>query len=273
MSNWPFLGGFTELLTTSRAGSSLSAAFTSGANDAKASWTQLNASLTRDYTGFILQLGQMGQANVTYLVDVAIGGAGTEKVIVENIYLSAGGTSYMGEDFLIPVALPKGGRLAIRGQTSNGSNVTSSAQIHGITAAWPDMPGFSKMEALGADTANSKGTTIDPGGTANTKGAWTQISASTTDDIAGLLLNFGPDGVHAAGRLLIDVAIGASSSEQVILEDYVVTESGSVSRTFMNSASFPAEIPAGTRVSMRAQSDITTTPGRELDVVLQGLVR
>ena len=273
MSNWPFLGGFTELLTTSQGGSSLGANFTCGANDAKASWTELNASLTRDYAGFVLQIGDMGTANQTYLIDIAIGGAGSEKILVENVYVDASGTFYAGDNFDFPIVLPKGARLAIRGQTSNGSNVTVRAQIHGITAAWPDMPGFSKMETIGADTANSKGTSVDPGATANTEGAWTQIIASTTDDIAGLMLNLGSDGTIVSGRLLIDIAIGASLSEQIVVEDYTFAQSAGAERTFRNVAFFPIEIPAGTRIAIRAQSDTNTTPGREFDVVLHGLVR
>ena len=56
---------------------------------------------------------------------------------------------------------------------------------------------------------------------------------------------------------LIDVAIGAASSEQVIVPNIYMPAAQTYQLT-AGKCSFPLHIPAGSRVAVRAQSDIAS---------------
>lgn len=94
---------------------------------------------------------------------------------------------------------------------------------------------------------------------AHTKGAWTELIASTTADADLLLIVCGAasSGVNSAS--LLDIGIGASGSETALCENIAVGG--------MNGGSpFPiiARVPSGSRISARAQSVVTG--GRTLAV-------
>jgi hypothetical protein len=98
--------------------------------------------------------------------------------------------------------------------------------------------------------------TLTSGATANTRGSWVQLISSTAADAYGLWL--WARGVAAAngdGRCLIDVAVGPSGSELIILPDLNFGAAPS-SNTALNRNMFvPIYIPAGSRVAARCQRD------------------
>ena len=65
------------------------------------------------------------------------------------------------------------------------------------------------------------GSTIDAGGTANTKGSYTQMVASTSRDYCALAWCMDSLNVTPANtaNFLVDVAIGGAGSEQVIVSN------------------------------------------------------
>ena len=98
--------------------------------------------------------------------------------------------------------------------------------------------------------------TLTASGTAHTKGSWTQIIASAPFDIGMLWIT--ADDNHAASTntsMLLDIGIGAASSEVVLLPDILAGHSTlSASQGFM----VPIFIPQGTRISGRIQAAITS---------------
>lgn len=98
---------------------------------------------------------------------------------------------------------------------------------------------------------SSGNVSVTAGGTSHTKGAWTEIIASTSTDSTQLILAVA---VHQTGQnsaTLIDLAIGAASSEVAFLENLPC---GSASQNGGWQVPLPVAIPAGSRISARTQS-------------------
>lgn len=104
---------------------------------------------------------------------------------------------------------------------------------------------------------STPGTTITANASIHTKGNYTQIIASTTYDWFGFWLetiNTGSSG--AATDVLLDIAIGASSSEQIIFPDWMAGWGpGAVAGA--KTVFVPIFIPRGTRIAARCQALIT----------------
>jgi hypothetical protein len=87
---------------------------------------------------------------------------------------------------------------------------------------------------------------------ANTKGAWTELIGSTSDNASLIYLNVGAISTATVNTAsLIDIAFGASGSEIPIVENIAV--GGAQPIQFC----FPYKIPSGTRISARMQSVVT----------------
>lgn len=92
--------------------------------------------------------------------------------------------------------------------------------------------------------------------TAHTKGAWAELVASTSADVSRLWVRV--SGVQTSATntaTLLDFAVGASGSEQVIAENIAVGgASGGASFLWFD---VPAQISASSRISCRIQSVVT----------------
>jgi hypothetical protein len=98
--------------------------------------------------------------------------------------------------------------------------------------------------------------------TANVKGPWTQLLASSGEVCHGITLMIGSANTLAstARRKFVDVGIGAAASEIVIIPDL---DCGNVNNWGQATSgpvvfTFPIKIPAGTRISARMQAEATT---------------
>lgn len=105
-----------------------------------------------------------------------------------------------------------------------------------------------RWETIGADTANSRGTSINVAGSANTKGAWTQLIASTAFQAAGIIIRLGKN--TALADILVDIGVGGSGSERVIVENLLITGRDDVAAAYQ----LPVVIPAGSRLTARCQA-------------------
>ena len=100
--------------------------------------------------------------------------------------------------------------------------------------------------------------------TVNTKGAYTQLLASSGFDYDGLLVMFAV--VSTNVRYLIDVAIGAAASEQIIAGDLHASWGNNIPQWFY----IPRSIPAGTRVAARSQASTASAQVRMSVVGVKG---
>jgi hypothetical protein len=120
-----------------------------------------------------------------------------------------------------------------------------------MAGGWPILPEFSNANDQGTVLSVSSGTLVTSSSTAKTKGAYTQLVASTPYDAIGFLLivNVTPitTGVSA---ITVDIAIGPSGSELNILTDFYIPNVG-IQETNDVMIYLPCLIPAGTRISSR----------------------
>lgn len=127
----------------------------------------------------------------------------------------------------------------------------------------PVAPQFTRYESnIPASPASNSGTAVsNPAGAANTKNTtWTELIASTAFDAELVVLTL--SGSNASGSdtsTLLDIGIGASSSESVLIPDLLAGYvAGGTSATGTRTYMFPLGIPAGSRISARTQSVRTT---------------
>jgi hypothetical protein len=242
-----------------------------GTAHVKGSWVELFAATAFDADRMVVSLHTMEEAGVvTALVDLAVGGAGSEVVVVENLLVSAGVQTVGVVD--LPLHIPAGSRVAARAQASTISVSTHvTARIMG--GGWGTPPPAHRVVTYGAVTADSGGTEVDPGGTAHTKGAWAQLAASTTAAHTGLMLGVGHRGNSALRNeeFLVDVGVGAPGSEQIVLADWAVALAAVETLVPQFSPVIPASIPAGSRLAVRAQCNDIDAADRLLDYVLYGV--
>lgn len=117
--------------------------------------------------------------------------------------------------------------------------------------------GFFDEIPLGTEqeTTTTSFTNITPSTTANTKGSYTQLIASTTNptNIVCLNLRANPAQINSK-NWLVDIATGAAASEVVIIPNLDVGVYGQYGVINLQSC-VPLRIPAGTRISARSQSN------------------
>jgi len=138
----------------------------------------------------------------------------------------------------------------------------------------PGAPQFSLYEnnAPGSPSSNLGVAVGNPAGAANTKDtSWTQLIASTAFDAQLVVVTIGSSSAAATDTsTLIDIGIGASTAESVLIPDILaggVNSANNVAGTRHHI--FPLYLPAGSRVSARAQS-VRTTGYTSVSVELWG---
>lgn len=249
---------------------SMGASVTSGAANTKGSYAELLASATYDAQGFFLWMQKAGHSNNDVLVDVAVGAAASETIIVNNL---VGPNVGNGEctQYYIPLPIPAGTRLSARCQAVGASDVSKI----GVTLASGHPLGWSggSVTTYGANTTDSGGVSVDPGGTANTKGAYSELTSSTTYDHRALILAIGEQNnfVRSSSGFRIDLAVGAGGSEQIIIPDILMAQSAGGDNFMPRSFHFRTHIPAGSRIAVRAQCSITDASDRLFDAILYGV--
>jgi len=116
----------------------------------------------------------------------------------------------------------------------------------GFTDAW----GLCNGAAMGALAGGGNTSQTVTAGSANVKGSWAQLIASTASDVCWVIVNI----VYPAATALsiaVDIGIGSAGNEVAIINNIVASNFNvPVAENF----SFPLSIPAGTRVSARCQS-------------------
>lgn len=120
----------------------------------------------------------------------------------------------------------------------------------GSTPLWRNKDWFEDGAAQIKDV--SANVSVAANSSAHTKGAWTQLVASTSADSS--FVYFVVSGVSASATdtaTLLDIGKGASGSETAIASNIAI---GGASSLFI---SFPCKIPSGTRIAARIQSVVT----------------
>lgn len=205
------------------------------------------------------------------LFDVARGTPGSEQVLFSNLPGSNSEDDMRVFHYRFPTELKSDERLSARLQSEFASYkiaVGFRFQAHGF--AHP--PTASRTKTYGAVSATSR-LTVVTAGAANTKVSWVQLTASTSEDIAEIILVAGDEAASGltSAWYLVDVAIGPSGSEKIIIPDIPFTSfaSGSGLNPYLIGP-LPCSIPAGSRIAVRFQS---TATDRNIGFAIIGISR
>lgn len=204
-----------------------------------------------------------------FLIDIAIGAASAEQVIIPNIGWSQARSANSTSSIYFPIRIPVGVRLSATCQDTAGANtIQVSARLHSSTR----LGGLRRVVSYGA--SGSTGTTIDPGGSANTLGSWVQLTAATTAPHCGLIFAWlsNVNSAMTAANWMVNVAIGAGGAEQTIIPNIMISaESTYDGFTQMYSPFIPICIPLGSRIAMQAQCTTTDATDRLLRTIIYGV--
>jgi hypothetical protein len=241
------------------------------AANTKGSWIELVSSSPIDADGFYLQLEALGTSR-DHLVDIGIGAAGSEVVIVPNFQFSTGTGPSGIEEVYIPLPIPAGTRIAARSQATAGSQ-SVGVLLQLVQGELYRAMRCSRATAYGSNTADSGGVVVDPGAVAHTKGSWAEIHSGITNPIRYAILCIGNranTGVGAFTQHLMDFGIGGAGAEVVLLDDQVVMADQTTDRLGPHVFARHVSIPAGTRLAARSQCSNTDATDRLFDLAVIG---
>jgi hypothetical protein len=254
-------------ITSNGLGNTLTAA---GSAHAKGAWAELFASTPEDTRGMFVATSSWSDDG-KHLVDVGVGAAGSEVVAVadmvcsacENVGFVAIGVN--GLNFYLPVGIASGSRVAARTQCS-----VASRQIYRMKLQLVGGTLGGSAYSYGAAGGSSSGVTIDPGGTANVKGSYSEIAAATSaahDWVAVSVSGRANLSPQAAG-FSPDIAAGAGGAEVPIMEHLAHRFHLFSAALCPNCFCVPIDIASGTRLSARGACSITDASDRLTEVGL-----
>lgn len=258
-------GGFTELIINTTVTADAAA-------NTKGAYQQMTSATGRDFDWLMVGFENQSSAR-SHLVDVSVGAASSEQVIVPNMLVSGG--PRMVQWLLIPKSIAAGSRLAARTQCTIGSSQIRLGTFAGVGGLWRP-PNAGNIIALGVNTGTSRGTAVDAGAVLNTYSAWVQLEASTPAAIQALSVQFG-SGTNATPTALgftfgnaVDIGVGGAGSEvPIITMPYVVNSTlhGPLPNLWHS-----VSIPAGSRLAARVRMSTVDATDRVVDVMCHGLV-
>lgn len=225
-------------------------AITSGATaNTKGTYQTLHASTPYDCYGFSLAIVNVFTAGaaINMLVDIAVGAAAAERVIVPNVLAGASGNATQGAYApFFPIFIPKGTRISARSQDSVGSKIVSVAVfLHG--GGVPPWPVFTACENYGAVTATSKGLAHTAGTSAES--TWTNVGSVTGRQIGAILPMIQSDTVAALNALAYAMELGIAST--LLAEYYFSTTTSEAVNSLLPTMPHFCKIPASTQMMIR----------------------
>ena len=211
----------------------------------------------------------------TVLVDVGVGSGPT--VLISNLMVCpshvTNNAREVAQHAYFPVSFPPSELFKMRAQSSMASHPDVYAYVMPMKSGLPCVG--SVVDTYGADTANSRGTTLTASGTDNTYGSWVQLTASS-ERVKAIVLAFGHGqadwSTFTNQWAIVDIGIGAAGSETEIL---TLADLGASSGTQILAQQWYGpyflDIPAGTRISARVRKQYTSASQRTIDVILYGI--
>lgn len=253
-----------------------------GGTNTKGAWTELEDSTPENVVGVQFTLPDIAatlSGAHDALIDIGIGGSGTESVLVPNILWECTANNGSGEQFMsayLPIRIPIGSRISARYQSSVIANYDPGPRV-ALHLIGGSSGGYAHATTYGAQTSDTTGNQIDPGGTADTFGAWDEITASTSRDIEWItalvmgLQNGQPGNITRA----FQIGTGGSGSETVLFEggfasSFSVIVSHGVQAPRVWSFPLDTKIPAGTRIAVRGKCNSTDATDRLFDFEMIG---
>jgi hypothetical protein len=209
-----------------------------------------------------------------YIVDIGVGdGSGNIFVVAENLRIGGRNLAVRTYRYTIPVRVRRGAPIYLRG-SSAAADSTFGAVIRGMSVNVWGVPGSSRLVALYTSNS-SRGQTVNPGTTSNTKPAYTQMHAGYAARITGLIAAVGQnaDIARTTGSWLMDISSGAAGQERVIIPNVLFAAEANHDAPLPTVfGPWPCDVGPSRRWAARAQCSITTAGDRTFDLALYGLI-
>lgn len=235
---------------------------TGAAASTKGTVVQLIASTAFD--SYLMQVVVTGigvSAGTTRMCVDILTGAATEEVLIADLLCGFVG-SFINVDpgpvqYMIPIYVPAGTRLSARAASDRTStNCRVSVQLYG-GAGYPPFPVGQRVITYGITTVPG-GTNVTPGAL-GAEGAWTQITASTTEDAMCVFPGAQPptgDTTLTTALFRGDVGVGAATEEIIAgggREQSFLWRltSNEFAHGIINPIPLFADIPSGSRLTTR----------------------
>lgn len=265
-----YAGGGLVTASAFDSGDSLgSVVITSGGSaHTKGAWTELIAATEHDANWIAISSNSHSVSTVG-LIDIGIGAA-AEQILIPDLFVIARNAGGGFPPYLFPVFIPKGSRITARWQNA-AISATARVSVHlfgGTLLSGGSGPSI--VSGYGA-TASSLGTNIDPGATANTWSAWTEMTAATDRDHRWLVLSgrYGDGAPAATVSHRVQIGIGAAT-EQVLVPDIPITVDTIADFAFSAVTAYPIFIPKGSRLTLRVRASVTADGDRDVWLRLYG---
>lgn len=219
----------------------------------KGAWTEVIASSSADADLVYLYVINSQSATATEgLLDVGIGGAGSEVVVVANavggsiagLAPSVGVVPGINPLQIYPVKIAAGSRVAVRIQNVIGGR-TANVSVS-LLSSGKSIP--SSLETIGASTATSRGTNLP---TSNT---YVELTASTSQPFQGIVMVPCSAGATIVGEgSIYTLGIGLSGSETTLGTCYVASAATEFCGYQQNQQPFIyyGYIPQGSRLAVK----------------------
>jgi len=275
MADFPLGGTGSEYKSIGVVNSSGTSVASSSTVNTKGAFVELTASMPDSQCVTIALGGVTVSGGADFLLDIAVGGVGSEEVIIPNILFSYQANFAVDwfKKLSFPISIQSGLRVSARVQSTVSSQSVNVGLEYGVPTFFEQqLP--SEVVAFGDNTADSGGTIVDTSGSNNTKGSWVEFSASTPEEISGLMLLTGVAGntSQRSQSRLHDIGMGSAGNEEVIISDIfatVTTDETTFGMTGFKSIS----IPQGSRLAIRTQSsDASNANDRQIDFILYGAI-
>lgn len=194
-----------------------------------------------------------------------LAGAATEDILIPDLLMGYSirydtGVSAFCKSWAFPLYIPAGTRIAAQ---AAGARVSSALRVAVVLRGGSGIPPFRvgrKVTTYGMGTVPD-GTAITPG-QSGANGTYTQIVASTTEDHFAFMPSFQPTGDTSLLSRIYCVAlgIGAATEDEIGQWFYRTSVLEEMSGAMPNFPAF-ADVPAGTRLALRASNDNTNDTG------------
>lgn len=285
LSETPLLGYCADLTAPPTGDANLSSsnllsatATGSATPNTKGPYTEVIAATTKEIFGLVIASHAVNTAlsttDTSALVDVAIGAAGSEVIVIPNLAMGWRTSTYQTGRYRFPIYIPVGSRIAIRCQGAQASKQVGVRFIPLGRAPGSVRPADSIVSMGWSGTIDavtgSKGVNLTPAGSTNTKGAWTTLVAATPEPFRGLAVGIqgGADNTQSKAEMLFDLGVGSAGGEVVRVPNMFIQTDNTELINVYDPGAWATPVPADARIAMRYQHDVS---GGSLDAIVYGI--
>lgn len=270
MPEFPCVAGGHAFSSVVNTGTSLPAnCVTTASGGVKGDWAELIDSTPFDAGDLIIEIGTNGASR--YQVDIGIGASGAESVLIADLACQTGASLGRSDTYRFRIPVPAGSRLSARAADSSGVLAPVYVKITFITPTALNGQFAGAVATYGA-FSGSRGVNVDPGAVANTPSAWVEITAATVRAHQSLTVaaTVGDFVLSGNAAWLVDIGIGGAGSEVVLIPSIFLGASASADISLGAVQAFDLNVPAGVRLSARAQCSSITNGDRDIYINLYG---